>query len=326
MMEIKICSKCNETKSINEFRKLRNQCKYCEKVYKKFLYKNNEKTREYYKIQSKKYYKNNKNNIKIKQKEYRELNPNKIKDYNEKYYIINSKEIKTHQKKYYNANIEKDLFRKAKYRANSKNLDFNITIDDIKNIMVDICPLLNIKMQINEGHQKYNSFTLDRINCEKGYVKNNIQIISNKANKSKNNSTIEEYEKIVKNLNKIIKNGITTYNHPTKNKQIRKNFTDAKVRSKKHNLPFNLTIDYLNSIYPQNNKCLLLDVKMEHGFKKLNDFSPTLDRIRPEKGYVEGNVIIISHKANRVKNNLTLKEMSLLLKNWERIINIANYL
>lgn len=37
--------------------------------------------------------------------------------------------------------------------------------------------------------------------------------------------------------------------------------------------------------------------------------SPTLDRIVPEKGYVLGNIAVISHKANAIKQNATAEEI-----------------
>lgn len=37
--------------------------------------------------------------------------------------------------------------------------------------------------------------------------------------------------------------------------------------------------------------------------------SPSLDRIVPEKGYVEGNVVIISLKANQIKSAYGLKDI-----------------
>ena len=33
--------------------------------------------------------------------------------------------------------------------------------------------------------------------------------------------------------------------------------------------------------------------------------SPSIDRLDPNKGYVKGNVVIISHMANRIKSNAT---------------------
>ncbi len=42
--------------------------------------------------------------------------------------------------------------------------------------------------------------------------------------------------------------------------------------------------------------------------------SPTLDKIRPAEGYVAGNVRVISHRANMLKNSATLAELEAILK------------
>ena len=42
----------------------------------------------------------------------------------------------------------------------------------------------------------------------------------------------------------------------------------------------------------------------------------TLDKIDPAKGYVVGNVQILSHRANSIKNNATLEELKLIVANW----------
>ena len=47
------------------------------------------------------------------------------------------------------------------------------------------------------------------------------------------------------------------------------------------------------------------------GNGKIGDTSPTLDKIIPERGYVKGNVQVISHKANSMKRNASLDELLL---------------
>ena len=54
--------------------------------------------------------------------------------------------------------------------------------------------------------------------------------------------------------------------------------------------------------------------------KSLDDCTPSLDKINPKKGYIKGNVCIISMKANVMKNNATREE----LENFAA--NIINYL
>jgi len=75
----------------------------------------------------------------------------------------------------------------------------------------------------------------------------------------------------------------------------------AKYRAKRKEVPFDLTIDYILSILPDT--CPIFGVGFKYsGNGKCSDNSPSLDRIVPELGYIEGNVKIISMKANNIKN------------------------
>lgn len=68
--------------------------------------------------------------------------------------------------------------------------------------------------------------------------------------------------------------------------------------------------------------CPLLGVPLQ--YKKFTggrcpDNYATLDRIDSSKGYEEGNVIVISFRANSIKNSATLEEMMTIVKNWEAL-------
>lgn len=86
--------------------------------------------------------------------------------------------------------IRKSLIEAAQNRARMKNLPINITIDDI--VVPEFCPILKIKIEKSSGKAKANSPSLDRIIPSLGYVKGNIQVISNKANSMKNDATPEQ--------------------------------------------------------------------------------------------------------------------------------------
>jgi len=77
----------------------------------------------------------------------------------------------------------------------------------------------------------------------------------------------------------------------------------AKFRAKKKNLQFNLELSDI--IVPE--VCPILGVPITTGWH-----APSLDRIRPERGYTKGNVQVISKRANTLKNNMTLDELRLL--------------
>lgn len=42
--------------------------------------------------------------------------------------------------------------------------------------------------------------------------------------------------------------------------------------------------------------------------------SPSIDRFDPRGGYVRGNIRVISHKANTIKSNATIEEVSAVLR------------
>jgi hypothetical protein len=48
--------------------------------------------------------------------------------------------------------------------------------------------------------------------------------------------------------------------------------------------------------------------------------SPSFDRVDPKVGYVPGNVIIISHKANVIKSNATVDELKRVASFFEQFI------
>ena len=77
----------------------------------------------------------------------------------------------------------------------------------------------------------------------------------------------------------------------------------AKKRAELKGLDFNLTTDYLFKIFPKDHRCPVFKTKMEWLGDKLS--SPSIDRIIPDLGYVEGNVAYISGYANTLKLHRT---------------------
>lgn len=118
------------------------------------------------------------------------------------YRKANQKKLNETAKKWTKKNPSKRMYYSAKIRARKNNLEFSIKIEDI--IIPEICPLLEIPIII--GKDKINSPSLDRIDSTKGYTKDNIQVISWRANWLKNNSTLEELELLYLNLKKCVGN------------------------------------------------------------------------------------------------------------------------
>lgn len=87
--------------------------------------------------------------------------------------------------------LEQEIYLKAKKKSISENLEFNIERTDI--YVPTFCPYLNIKLSYDkENMKKPFYYSIDRIDKNKGYIKNNVHIISKLANTIKNNLTDDE--------------------------------------------------------------------------------------------------------------------------------------
>lgn len=78
------------------------------------------------------------------------------------------------------------LWQGAKRRAQIKDLVFDIVPEDIE--IPEVCPYLKVPMIANTRTAP----SLDRIDNRLGYVKDNIEVISVKANAMKNDASIQE--------------------------------------------------------------------------------------------------------------------------------------
>lgn len=84
---------------------------------------------------------------------------------------------------------EYSLLHSAKYRANKTGVDFNLELSDIR--IPESCPLLGIKIESGTSMLP-SSPTVDKIDPARGYVKGNIWVISQKANRMKSNLTVNQ--------------------------------------------------------------------------------------------------------------------------------------
>lgn len=90
----------------------------------------------------------------------------------------------------------------------------------------------------------------------------------------------------------------------------------ARQRAKKLGLPFNLSKTDIQ--IPA--KCPILGIELKVNSQIFADNSPTLDRLIPEKGYVKGNVMVVSFKANRLRNNASLDELRKITEFYSRLL------
>ena len=90
------------------------------------------------------------------------------------------------------------MFRDAKNRAQEKNLPFNVTAEYLRSIATNECPIFKTSLDwgtsgLGFGKAKPNGPQLDRIIPELGYVIGNVAFISRRANRIKDNGTMQEH-------------------------------------------------------------------------------------------------------------------------------------
>ena len=79
-------------------------------------------------------------------------------------------------------------------------------------------------------------------------------------------------------------------------------------------MEYNITVDDI----PMPEYCPVLGIKLEVGIGKRQWSSPSIDRIDNTKGYIVGNVMIISLRANALKNDASIDEIRMILEYMER--------
>lgn len=91
-------------------------------------------------------------------------------------------------------NACKILLSNAKQRAKKSNIEFTLTKDDIN--IPDTCPVFGFPLK-REGRETWMyAPSIDRIDNTKGYIKENIIIVSRRANILKKDATLDELRKL----------------------------------------------------------------------------------------------------------------------------------
>jgi len=148
---------------------------------------------------------------------WHELNRDYLKDYAKQYYIRNKESIRNKAKEKSLTDTEKIkkgekaaknyellLLYSSIQHARKLNLEHTIQLSDI--VIPTHCPYLNIELtKLRNKGVIWSNVSIDRIDSTKGYIPDNIQIISRKANIMKQNATKQELIAFAENILKIHK-------------------------------------------------------------------------------------------------------------------------
>jgi hypothetical protein len=181
---MKFCIICNQEKLENWFSKLAKSkdglspyCKICARVKARLWRIENAEHRRQYR---KKYNKENKEIVAARTKDWRSRNPEKVTKA---------------RKDFYKNNPERNLWYDAKKRAKKRGVAFEIDWKDI--IIPEVCPVLGIKLERTGMNNRDSSPSLDCIIPNLGYVVGNIAVISYRANRIKNDASLEDIKRVL---------------------------------------------------------------------------------------------------------------------------------
>lgn len=135
---------------------------------------------------------------------------------NQIYQKNNKDKLDKYKTQHYHEYPAKYLLRRLKYRSKDKNIENTVKLQDIEKALEKcankngeyICPILgiviNIGINCGKNNSKDNLISVDRIDNNKGYIPDNIAIMSFRANSIKSNGTAEEHRKIADFMEKHI--------------------------------------------------------------------------------------------------------------------------
>ena len=79
----------------------------------------------------------------------------------------------------------------------------------------------------------------------------------------------------------------------------------ARLRARHAGVPFALTRDDIQ--IPTH--CPVFGIPLVRSAGRAGDNSPSIDKIIPADGYVPGNIVVVSLRANRAKADMTIEEL-----------------
>jgi hypothetical protein len=86
-----------------------------------------------------------------------------------------------------------NVLRETKHRARTLGIAFDLTVDDIT--IPTHCPVFGIPIAFDKAREYVPS--IDRVDRTKGYTKDNIAIMSMRANRLKSDATLDELKRLV---------------------------------------------------------------------------------------------------------------------------------
>lgn len=203
---------------------------------------------------------------------------------------------------------KKRILRTAKCRAKKNKLLFELSVEDI--YWPTHCPVFGFELDYKAGHNAQNGPSLDRFDNTKGYVKDNVNVISRRANILKKDATVEELVKVLDylcNPSTYVVKRMEEY--PKDEKYVARQKLGYKIL--KQNVKYRgYSFELAKEDYRLLKECPVLGIPIAFHNNKIKADSLSVDRIDNNKHYTKDNIVLMSWKANSLKSNSTPEELA----------------
>jgi 5-methylcytosine-specific restriction endonuclease McrA len=200
----KQCSRCKESKSLDQFYKdkngkygLKSKCKECSnKIVREYCNKNKDKISKYQKEYNKEYYTNNRDRLNKYQKEYRNNNKDKISKYKKEYNTNNRDRINKQMREYYTTekgklsnklNSQNRHYRK-KYNTNPGDRLTTAQIEYLTEVYTN-CAYCNTELTLDNTHIEH----IHPLSKGGSHSIDNVVLACKDCNLRKNSKTLDQW-------------------------------------------------------------------------------------------------------------------------------------
>lgn len=98
--------------------------------------------------------------------------------------------------------------------------------------------------------------------------------------------------------------------------KLRSLISSAKTRANKYDLHIDIDAEFVNKLWiEQKGKCYYTEVPMQWAKQRVSFYSPSIDRLDPDKGYTRDNVVLCLFAINSFKQDLSATQFIELVNN-----------
>ncbi len=265
-----------------------------------------EKNKETIEIKEKKYREQNKEKLTSDHKIYYEKNRERLQNYDKIRHKNNSKEVNIlrRENRHTRDGMIKSLVQRKKGYNKKLGHDCDIDIEYIElliNNQDSKCIYCNHKLDIVAGNRNFDQLSVDRINSNKLYFKDNIHLTCVFCNYGKNDSDDLIYKQFICALRG------QKYNFEyTEHKYLIRQLVSAckKVDKKKYPVENTITIEQVKELLiKQNNKCAISGIEFINADINHYPFKMSLDRIDNSLGHTYENTQLVCMAINLAKSD-----------------------